>query len=93
MAKCCPELEHGGLPPLTLPVLLGKAFFLSASNLQAAPGPLLFVILPFVALEISAVLSQTEPTDSQHNPARGAAGFPYLCLLSHYPPPLDDRNL
>lgn len=68
---------------------------LSASNLQASPGPLLFAILQFVALEISAVLSQTEPTFSQHNQARRADGFPHLfCCISHYlHPQLDDRNL
>lgn len=58
-------------------------FFLSASNLQASPGPQLFMILQFVALEISAVLSQTEPTVSQRNQAREADGFPHLfcCII------------
>lgn len=70
-------------------------FLLLAPNLQASPGPLLFMTLQFVALEISAVLSQTEPTDSQRNPAGGADGFPHLlCLISHCPrPQSDDRNL
>lgn len=56
-------------------------FFLSASNLQAPPGPLLFMILQFVALEISAGLSQTEPTLSQHNQTRGADGYPISSVV------------
>lgn len=77
------------------PVRPQRTFFLSASNLQASPGPLLFMILQFVALEISAGLSQTEPTFSQRHQARRADGFPHLfCCISHYPyPQLDDRNL
>lgn len=56
-------------------------FFLSASNLQASPGPLLFMILQFVALEITADLSQTERTVSQHNQARGADGYPISSVV------------
>ena len=86
LAKMVPwaRAESPASSSFGLPVPPRRTFFLSASNLQASPGPLLFMILQFVALEISAVLSQTEPTVSQRNQARGADGFSHLfCCISH----------
>lgn len=39
------------------------------------------MILQFVALEISAGLSQTEPTVSQRNQGRGADGYPISSVV------------
>lgn len=39
------------------------------------------MVLQFVALEVSAGLSQTEPTVSQSNQARGADGYPISSVM------------